>query len=198
MTKIADMSFSGANEETSEIEVRSRRRVCENTKFDVFFEHIIDKRNGHEVPNFLVLAPKVRHDGMVTGVATLPICGNQIGLVRVHRPPLGEWCWEIPHGFMEPNENPEESALRELSEEAGIKALKAESLGLFAPDAGILSGRVHLFAVYCEKQFGDVTSELGLREFRWFEKEDFLAMLRNSVIQDSFTLSAWCRYLIKK
>jgi ADP-ribose pyrophosphatase len=184
--------------EVSEIRIQSRRLACENARFDVFFDHVMDTKNGHEVPNFLTVSPKVQRNDLVSGVAILPICGNEVGLVRMYRPPIREWSWEIPHGFLEVDELEQCAALREFAEEAGVSVQSVESLGLMTPDAGILAGRVHLFAVQCEQSSSQITPEFGLREFRWFTRQDFLKMLKNSTVQDSFTLSAWCRYLLKQ
>lgn len=182
----------------ADIEIQSRRLVCENTKFNVFFDHVTDSRSGQDVPNFLTVSPKVQRDELVSGVAILPICGDEVGLVRVYRPPIRDWSWEIPHGFLEVDELEESAALREFAEEAGVVVQSVQSLGLITPDAGVLAGRVHLFVALCERSAGKATPELGLREFRWFKRQDFLEMLKNSVVQDSFTLSAWCRYVLKQ
>jgi len=42
-----------------------------------------------------------------------------------------------------------------------------------------------------------ITPEVGLRELIWMDFEDFEQMLCNSEIQDSFTISAWCKYKLK-
>jgi len=51
---------------------------------------------------------------------------------------------------------------------------------------------------YVREAKGKATPELGLREFRWFKRQDFLEVLNCSVVQDSFTLSVWCRYVLKQ
>lgn len=184
--------------EVADIEIQSRRLVCENTKFNVFFDHATDSRSGQDVPNYLTVSPKVQREELVSGVAILPICGDEVGLVRMYRPPIRDWSWEIPHGFLEVDELEESAALREFAEEAGVEVQLVQSLGLITPDAGVLAGRVHLFVALCERSAGKATPELGLREFRWFKRQDFLEMLNCSVVQDSFTLSAWCRYVLKQ
>lgn len=178
------------------MEIRSRKLVCENTRFRVFFDHLVDQ-HGHEVPNYLVVEPKQQIDNMVTGVAILPVSDGQIGLVRIYRPAIRNWAWEIPHGFIEAGESDHATAARELAEEAGIAAVSIKSLGYITPDAGILAARVHLFlANGCHDSKGKET-EMGLRDFRFFSQIEFEDMLRNSGIEDTFTLSAWCRFLLE-
>lgn len=155
------------------------------------------QRNGHDLPSFLTVSPEIQRDGLVCSVATLPIFGDEVSLVRIYRPPIRDWVWEIPHGFLEDDELEESAALHEFAEEAGVVVRSVQSLGQIMPDAGILAERMHLFVVQCERSSSQATPEFGLREFRWFNCQDFLEMLKNATVQDSFTLSAWCRYLLK-
>lgn len=179
------------------ITVRNRRLMCENSRFDVYFDHVVD-RAGYEVPDYLVVVPKRRIGDMVAGVAILPVMNDGIGLVRIYRPALRDYSWEIPHGFVEENESQQASAIRELMEETGLASTDVVSLGYMTPDSGIVAARVHLYLV----QSGDVVArhhgEMGLREFRLFPIVEFERMIRDSEIQDSFTLAAWCRYRVSR
>ena len=171
----------------------SRRLVCENTKFNVFFDHVLDQ-NGFEVPNYLVVSPKQQTQYLVSGVAILPIIDGKVGLVKIFRPAIGTYCWEIPHGFVEASESSRDGALRELVEETGIKAGGIKSLGYITPDAGVLAARVELFMAEQCRLAHDVDLEFGLTELRLFSLKDFEMMIQSSQIQDTFTLSAWCKY----
>lgn len=186
-------------DEALPIEVVDRRLACENTKFFVYFDHIID-RAGEEVKNYLVVAPKTTGKNLVTGVAILPIIDGQVGLIRIYRPAIRNYSWEIPHGFVDDGEDEETSALRELQEETGLLADPGciFSMGYITPDTGILAARVHLFLAddcYAKRQ---IKNELGLREFRFFPVDEFEMMINRSEIQDTFTLAAWCKYQLLK
>lgn len=178
------------------LETVSKRLVAENTKFNIYFEHIVDRVSGDEVPNFLIIEPKVRSEHHVTGVAILPVHDNQIGLVRIYRPPFKTWCYEIPHGFTEVGETDEMAARREMLEETGLLADRVTDLGYIMSDAGLVAGRIHLYVAEASCQSNIQIPEVGLREFFWIPVTKFESMLADSTIQDSFTLSAWCRYLI--
>jgi ADP-ribose pyrophosphatase len=175
------------------VEILGRRLVCENQKFHVYFDHVAD-RAGFEVENYLVVEPKHRKDGMVTGVAVLPIVENRIGLVRIYRPALRDFSWEIPHGFAEEGESEFASAVRELAEETGLEFDAVKSMGCITPDSGILAARVHLYLAKGVMGQGRQVGEIGLREFKLFDIEEFERMIARSEVQDSFTLSAWCKY----
>lgn len=179
------------------IRIFNRNLIAENTKFHVFFDHIVDSV-GCEVPNYLVVAPKQQSGNLVTGVGVLPIMDGKVGLIRICRPALRSYSWEIPHGFVDENEIEQEAAVRELMEETGLMVNKISSLGLMTPDSGVLAGRVHLYLAEQCIQTGNGEGELGLKEFTFFSVPEFEHMLNTSEIQDSFTLAAWCRYLLAR
>lgn len=175
------------------IAIRNRRLVCENSQFDVYFDHIVDQV-GHEVSDYLVVAPKRCVGNLVTGVAILPMLDQQVGLVRIYRPALRDYSWEIPHGFVEEGESEQASAMRELMEETGLQGAETVSLGYITPDSGIIAARVHVYVALSGSSTARQSGEMGLREFRLFPIAEFERMIRDSEIQDSFTLAAWCRF----
>jgi 8-oxo-dGTP pyrophosphatase MutT (NUDIX family) len=177
------------------IEVVDRRLACENTKFFVYFDHVIDKA-GHEVRDYLVVAPKNVGTNLVTGVAILPIVDGQAGLIRIYRPAVRAYSWEIPHGFVDLAESDISSGLRELLEETGltVESRFFSSLGYITPDSGVLAARVHLFLAEACHTTQQIQPELGFREFRCFPILELEEMIKRSEIQDTFTLAAWCKY----
>lgn len=177
------------------IEFVGRRLACENTKFFVYFDHLVDQ-SGLEVKDYLVIAPKVVDSRLVTGVGILPIVEGSVALVRIYRPALRAYSLEIPQGFTEEGESDDTAASRELLEETGLTVdpCGLSSLGYVTPDSGVLAARAHLYvADRCSRSDGAVR-ELGLREILFFGIHDFEKMIADSEIQDSFTLAAWCRY----
>ena len=56
--------------------------------------------------------------GAVLMIASLVPSGKLI-LIRQFRPPAGKYVLEFPAGLIDPGENPEETAIRELREETG-------------------------------------------------------------------------------
>jgi ADP-ribose pyrophosphatase len=85
----------------------------------------------------------VRHPG---AVAVVPITEDgEIVLVRQFRYPFGEVLTEIPAGKLDPGEEPEAAALRELSEETGAEAESLEYLGAFYSSVAIFDEVIHLY-----------------------------------------------------
>jgi len=178
--------------------LRRRRLACENTRFDIFLDDI-EGADGEITDNYLVVAPKVVADDLVTGVAVLPVMDGRLGLLRIYRHALGRCLWEIPRGFVDPGESDRVSALRELEEETGLSCAPddLEHLGHIAPEPGIIAARVRLFAARrCSTVRPFRREEFGHMDFRLFEPDQVLSLHGKGEIQDSATLAAYLLYRI--
>jgi 8-oxo-dGTP pyrophosphatase MutT (NUDIX family) len=94
--------------------------------------------NGHRA-----LLEVVHHPGGAAAVA-LDEAGS-ICLLRQYRYVADGWLWELPAGKLEPNEPPLATAQRELTEEAGVRARRWDSLGTVLSSPGVFSERLHLY-----------------------------------------------------
>src|SRR5256885_1605929 len=85
----------------------------------------------------------VQHPG---AVVILPMVdAEHVCLIRNYRIAVQETLIELPAGTLEPNEDPAETARRELIEETGYRAEKIELLSEFFMSPGILNERMRLF-----------------------------------------------------
>lgn len=81
------------------------------------------------------------------GMVVLPILSDgRIALVLHYRHATRSWEFELPRGFIDDNETPEEGARRELEEETGLKVVTVTKLGSVIPDSGMTSISI---PVYC-------------------------------------------------
>jgi ADP-ribose pyrophosphatase len=86
----------------------------------------------------------VRHPGAVSVVPLLD--DDRVVLVRQYRAPIDDWLLEIPAGIRDVDgEPPEQTARRELAEEAGYAAGSIELLISFQNSAGFSDERVDVF-----------------------------------------------------
>jgi ADP-ribose pyrophosphatase len=85
----------------------------------------------------------VEHPG---GVAILAINEqDEVVMVRQFRYPAGEAVLELPAGKLEPGEDPQLSALRELEEETGIRPGKVTPMGFSYSSPGIFAEKIYFF-----------------------------------------------------
>ena len=86
----------------------------------------------------------VEHPG---AAAVVPVSkeGNII-LVRQYRNPIDEIILEIPAGKLEPGEDPQDCAMRELQEETGYKSDSLKHLATFYTTPGFSNEILYLYA----------------------------------------------------
>ncbi len=88
----------------------------------------------------------VRHPG---ASAVVPfVSDDEVLLLRQYRHATGGTLYEVPAGKLDPGEDPETCALRELEEEAGCRAGRIEALGGIWCSPGFTDERIHLFAAF--------------------------------------------------
>ena len=86
----------------------------------------------------------VHHHG---GACILPVdADGSVTMVRQFRYAFGEEIWELPAGKLEADEDPFESAKRELSEECGLTADNFIDLGVVYATVGYDSEKIYLWA----------------------------------------------------
>ncbi|MBY0430234.1 MAG: NUDIX hydrolase [Rhodospirillales bacterium] len=178
--------------------VRARRLVAGNSKWNVFHDHVRDVASGAEIPDWVVLEPKVRQGDLISGVTVLPVVGDAILLIRNYRHPVQRHGWEAVRGFIDSGETPAEAAVRELAEEAALRcpAENLISLGFAQPEPSTLSARSALFAAPGHSSHTERDGEeLGLGEVRSFSIAEAAGMMRRFEIEDCLTSLALHRYL---
>ncbi len=129
----------------------------------------------------------VEHSG---GSAIYCESDGKILLVKQFRYPYGEELYEIPAGKLNDGENPEETAIRELEEEAGIKALRVEKMFDIYPTPAYTN---EIIRIYKATEFVSAKAHLDQDEFlsaEWIDKEKVEKMIKDGQIKDAKTIIA--------
>lgn len=128
----------------------------------------------------------VEHPG---GVGIVPVTeDNCIVLVKQYRKAVERFLLEIPAGKLELNEEPRETALRELKEETGFEANKIEYLLEFYTSPGFTNEKIYLFLA---SDLIEGSPEPDSGEFIEYEKykiDDLIKMIELGDIIDSKTI----------
>lgn len=85
----------------------------------------------------------IEHPGSVAIIAITD--DNCLVLVKQYRKAAESFLYEIPAGRLEVNEEPKETAIRELREETSLEAGKLDYISEFYTSPGYCNEKVHLF-----------------------------------------------------
>lgn len=105
-------------------------------------------------------------------------------------------CGRIDYGF-----TPYQAINNEMREEAGIVVKSTSLLGVVKPTAGRASNKGYIFLIddFTEskperEKFEELT---GLKHY-WVDLDKFDCMIKEGILNDGITLSAWALYLTMK
>lgn len=128
-------------------------------------------------------------------VVILPLLDpDTLVLIRNERFAVGETLWELPAGTLEPGEEPDHTARRELEEESGYACGTIERLLAFYPSPGFLN---EVMYAYVAKELSWVGQHLDDNEkIEVYTKTwpEALAMIEAGQILDGKTLSTLLYY----
>lgn len=129
----------------------------------------------------------IEHNG---GSAILCIKDNKIVLVKQYRYPFDEITLEIPAGKLNKGEDAKETAIRELEEEAGLKARDVELIFTMYPTPAY---DTEIIRIYLAKDFIKTSQHLDDDEFlsaNWYDLDAVNLMIQNGQIKDGKTIIA--------
>lgn len=111
---------------------------------------------------------------------------QEVLMVRQYRHPVEETLLEIPGGFIDENETPEEAMKRELKEETGYEFSSVTNVGRIAANPGVLNNFTYLFLATGGKK----TSEQKLDKNEELQVEKItIPQLKNLFLQNKIVQS---------
>jgi len=148
-------------------------------------EDTVELPNGHRT-TYLRQLPATHHSAAALAI-------NAEGKILVQREysyPPDEVLYQLPGGGMEPDETPEQGALRELAEEAGYTATNCRVLGYTYPDNR--RSDIRQYVVECRNLSehdipGDPEEFL---EHIWLTREEIADLVRAGKVRNMHMLAA--------
>lgn len=134
----------------------------------------------------------VEHSG---GSCVLCEMDGKILLVRQFRYPYKRELLELPAGKLNEGESPEQTAIRELEEEGGIKANRVELMFEVYPTPGYTEEIIRIYRAF-DLQRTEIKLDDG--EFlsgEWYTRDELREMIDKGEIKDAKTLIALLRIL---
>ncbi|MGA2297723.1 MAG: NUDIX hydrolase [FCB group bacterium] len=127
----------------------------------------------------------------------IPKKHNTFVLIRQYRYLNRRESLEFPGGGIKPGKSDLETAIDELSEEAGYKAGSIKKIGEFNPYNGVTDEICSVFlaeGLLETKSKPDETEEFEIVELT---KDEINAMIKSGEIWDGMTLAAWSLYSVE-
>jgi ADP-ribose pyrophosphatase len=159
--------------------------------FSILLRDAVRFRNGVVGP-YTRLIPAAGHGG----AAVFPLLDSRIVLIKHQRHATRSSHWEIPRGFAQADETPEETAQREIMEELQVTVAELIPLGSVYPDTGASNVQTALYLAHLDG-LGEAEAYEGIDDVRLVDRGEFFAMVRASQISDSFTLAAALQALVR-
>ena len=151
----------------------------------------VDLPNGVRAPLELV-----RHPG---GAAVVAIDDQErVCLLRQYRHAAGGFIHELPAGKLEPNEPPEQTARRELVEEAGVSGAHWESLGAYLSSPGVFTEVIHLYLATGLAPATRAPGEDEVIQVEWWPLAEAVERARSGELTDAKTIIGILRTASRK
>ncbi len=140
-----------------------------------------------ELPNGTVAELEIAHHPGGAVVVAVD-ADDRVCLLRQFRHATGGWITELPAGKIDNHEPPLECAMRELAEEAGVKARRWEPLGQFFSSPGVFTEVIHVFLARDLAPCEAAPEQHEVFETRWIPLGEAVSLASNSGLQDAKTI----------
>ena len=137
----------------------------------------------------------VEHNG---GACVLYVENGAVLLVKQYRYAYGESLYELPAGKLEQGEDPAEAALRELEEETGVCAARAELLFIDYPSPGYTNEKIYIYRAYNGVKTQAHLDDGEFLDVEYIPLDKAREMLQNGEIRDGKTIIALQAYFLSQ
>ena len=123
---------------------------------------------------------------------------GKVILEKQFRYPYKKELIEIPAGKCEKDEDPKDTAIRELEEETGYRAGEIKELGYIYPSCAYTDEIIYIYLATELKKTHQHLDEGETLSFYKVSVDEFLKMIKDKEIEDAKTIAAGCYYLLNR
>lgn len=123
------------------------------------------------------------------GVVIVPVCGDEVGLVRLWRPCVGEMRLELPRGFGK-GPTTANDAHREFVEETGLVPATVRQLGMLDLDTGLIPTPIAVFEVTAAQRDATQDTDPEVDDLVWVPRSSIPELIADGDLCDCISLSA--------
>ena len=117
---------------------------------------------------------------------------GQVVVIRQFRPGIWRPTLEIPGGMVDPGEDPQAAALRELEEETGYRPARVRALGWVHPNPALQGNRCHSFlAEGCVKVHAGALDDGEQIEVDHLARHEVAARILSGEISHALVIAAF-------
>jgi len=141
------------------------------------------------LPNDELMALEmVRHPG---GAVILAIDDNEnLCMIKQFRHAADGWIWELPAGILEPGEQPQLAAMRELREETGCEAKTWNALGDMLTSPGFCDEKLYTFLARDVSMGNSSPDHDEFIEVNWLPLTEVESMIMRGTLNDAKSIVA--------
>lgn len=164
---------------------------------EIYRGHILDLFvDKVSLPNGKESTREVIRHCIASAVLAMDEEGNII-LEEQYRYPFDTILKEIPAGKCDKDEDPKDTALRELEEECGYKANKIEYLGVIYPTVAYTDEKIYIYLATELKKTHQHLDDGESLTYKFIPFKELVRLAKDGEIQDGKTLAAITFYLAK-
>jgi 8-oxo-dGTP pyrophosphatase MutT (NUDIX family) len=123
---------------------------------------------------------------------------EQVLMMRRHRFIINRWVWELPGGYLDPDEDPAVCAAREVEEETGWRPGELTPLLTFQPMIGTIDQPNLLYLARGAIETGAVPDINEAQAVAWIPLDDTQEMIRKGEIVGAGSVAAILAVLLAR
>lgn len=167
--------------------VHGRRTVYDSSWVNVHIDDV-ELPSGEHLAHHVVEMPR-------KSVGAIVVDDDSVLLVWRHRFITDKWGWEVPAGWVDPGEDPQSAALREIEEETGWQASRIEKLTEYHPLSGLSTMHYSVYLARDAKRIGAPLDSNEVQRVEWVPLSDVPLLAAGGQIPDGPSLLILSYYL---